>query len=200
MAYIWYAPEHEGATEAGSLHAPFMHEHAEVIGGGEASATAFTYRSARSGSLFAGLGIALLVETVVLHLWIVGRHPLLAWLLTAGSFGTLAWLVANYVAMGRGAIRLDEHALAIVVGRHFLLHVPRDRIAAVMHPDWRDIPEGGTPAAADFVSPMKPAAPNVLITLVEPMRARVAGGLPRTVRRIGLHVDEPQRLIQALGE
>jgi hypothetical protein len=37
----------------------------------------FTYRSARSGKLVAGLGIALLVETVGLHILVVGRHPLI---------------------------------------------------------------------------------------------------------------------------
>jgi hypothetical protein len=46
---------------------------------------------------------------------------------------------------------------------------------------------------------MKPAAPNVLLTLAEPTRLRIAGGIRRTVRRIGLHVDEPQRLLEALG-
>jgi hypothetical protein len=52
----------------------------------------FTYRSARSG-LVAGFGIALLVETVGLHI-LVGRHPLIAWVITVISLGTLAWLAA----------------------------------------------------------------------------------------------------------
>ena len=51
----------------------------------------FTYRSARSGSLLAGLGLALLIETVVLHLWLVERHPVLAWILTGVSVATLLW-------------------------------------------------------------------------------------------------------------
>jgi len=175
-----------------------MFDDAPDAGSGAAHSREFTYRTARSGSLFAGLGLALLVETLVLHLWIVGRQPLLAWLPTAGSLGTLTWLTADYVAMGRGAIRLIGNELAIVVGRRFALHVSRDQVARIVRPDWREIPEGGTPAAAGFVNPMKPAAPNVLITLAEPMRVRVAGGLWRTVQRIGLHVDEPQRLIEAL--
>jgi hypothetical protein len=36
---------------------------------------AFTYQSARSGSLVIGLGLAILVETLVLHLWLWRHHP-----------------------------------------------------------------------------------------------------------------------------
>lgn len=158
----------------------------------------FTYRSARSGSLLAGIGIAILAETLVLHLWIVGRHPLIAWSMTAISIATLAWLAADYAAMGRGAIRLDDEALALDVGRRFALRVPRASLVSAVQPEWRDIPEAGTPAAADYLNLMKPAAPNVLLTLAEPSRVRIAGGIRRTVRRIGLHVDEPQRLVKAL--
>jgi len=42
----------------------------------------FTYRSARSGSLVVGLGLAIAVETVVVHLWLGAKHPVLAWALT----------------------------------------------------------------------------------------------------------------------
>jgi hypothetical protein len=118
---------------------------------------------------------------------------------TAISIATLAWLAADYVAMGRGAVRLDDEALALDVGRRFSLRIPRGKVAAVVQPQWRDIPEAGTPAAADYLNLMKPAAPNVLVTLAEPARVRIAGGIRRTVRRIGLHVDEPQRLVEALA-
>lgn len=46
---------------------------------------AFTYRSARSGSLTAGLSLAVAVETMVVHLWLVQRHPGLTWGLVAGT-------------------------------------------------------------------------------------------------------------------
>ena len=164
------------------------------------TAARFTYRSARSGSLLAGIGIAILAETLVLHLWIVGRHPLVAWALTAISIASVAWLAADYVAMGSGVLRLDDEALTLDVGRRFALRVPRDSIASVAQPEWRDIPESGTPAASDYLNLMKPSAPNVLIVLDEPMRVRIAGGIRRTVRRVGLHVDEPQRLVRALEE
>jgi hypothetical protein len=185
MADIWYASDRGGATV--TTEETLKPEHT------------FTYRSARSGSLLAGIGIALLAETLVLHLWLVSRHPLIALTMTAISVATLAWLAADYVAMGRGTIRMDGEVLVLDVGRRFALRVPRASLASVVQPDWRDIPEAGTPAASDYLNLMKPAPPNVLLTLAEPSRVRIAGGIRRTVRRIGLHVDEPQRLVEALG-
>ena len=158
----------------------------------------YTYRSARSGSFVVGIAIVLLAETLILHLWIVGRHPLLAWLLTISSLGAVARLVADYVEMGRGAIRLQDDQLALDIGHRVSLRVPRARVASVIQPTWRDIPESGTPAASEFLNLTKPATPNVLLTLREPTRVQIRGGISRTVQRIGLHVDEPEQLVTAL--
>jgi hypothetical protein len=155
----------------------------------------FPYRSARSGSLIAGIGMVLLVETLALHLWIAARHPLLAWALTTLSLVTLGWLAADYRAMGHGVIRLHEGELELNVGRRFALRMPRENVASAARPTWRDIPGAGTPAAADYLNLMKPADPNVLLLLREPTRVRITGGIRRTVGRIGLHVDEPERLV-----
>src|SRR5690242_1262839 len=112
----------------------------------------FTYRSARSGSLMAGIALALLVETVVLHYWLVAKHPLLAWVLTLVSLTTLAWLAADYVAMGRGAVRLDDRSLRLDIGRRFSVRLPREYVASAIQPAWRDLPEAGTPAAANYLN------------------------------------------------
>ena len=159
----------------------------------------FTYRSARSGSFIAGIVLALLAETLVIHLWIVGRHPLVAWLLTISSLGAVAWLVADYLAMGRGAIGVGHDELALDIGRRFSVRRPRARVMSAALPTWRDLPEAGTPAASDYLNLTKPATPNVLLTLHEPTRVRIRGGIFRTARRIGLHVDDPERLVTLLA-
>jgi hypothetical protein len=160
----------------------------------------FTYRSARSGSLLAGLGLALFVETVALHLWLATRHPVLAWLLTSASVGALAWLAADYRAVGRGALRLDDEAFEFRVGYRFAGRVARADIgAAVVRPDWRALPAAGTRAAADYVNLMKPATPNVLLSLDAPTTLRLPGGVRRSVRRLGLHLDDPRGFLTALA-
>lgn len=158
----------------------------------------FSYASARSGSLMAGIGIALVVETIALHLWLYSRHPWLAWGLTLASVGTLAWLVADYEAMGRGAVRVEADAVHCAIGRRFDFAVERGAIASVARAGWKDIPEPGTPAAADYLNLTKPAEPNVLIVLASPARVRLPGGISRNARRLGLHLDEPEAFVAAL--
>lgn len=159
----------------------------------------FTYRSARSGSLLAGLGLAILVETVALHLWLARRHPMLAWLLTASSVAALVWLALDYRAMGAGAVRLSAETLELRIGRRFALRVPRADVQSALRPGWRDVPETGSPAAAGYFDLTKPASPNVLITLATPATFRLSVGLRRSVRRVGLHLDEPESFLAALG-
>lgn len=159
----------------------------------------FTYRSARSGSLLLGLGLAVLVETVALHLWLAPRHPVLAWLATASSLAALLWLAADYRALGRGAVRLGPDVLELHIGRRYALRLSRAEVAAAVQPSWRDLPEPGTPAAADYLNLMVPATPNVLLTLTAPARMRMLGGRSRRVLRLGLHLDDPSAFRTALG-
>lgn len=159
----------------------------------------FTYRSARSGSLVGGLGLVIAIETAALHLWLAARHPVLAWTLTAGSLATLAWLAADYHALGRGAVRLDDDTLDLRVGRRLSLRLPRTAVLAAVRPSWRDLPAAGTPGAGDYLSLMKPAAPNVLVTLAGPATIRLPGGLARRARRLGLRLDDPDAFVAALA-
>lgn len=160
----------------------------------------FTYRSARSGSLLAGLGLAVLVEMTVLHLWLVGRHPVLAWTLTASSLLALLWLAADYRAVGRGAVRLGADVLDLQVGRRFAVRLSPAAVVTAVRPGWRDLPAAGTPAAAGYLNLMKPVSPNVLLTLAAPVEIRLPGGLRRSVQRLGLHLDEPEAFLALLGD
>lgn len=137
-------------------------------------------------------------ETVVLHLALVPRHPVLAWILTAGSLGTMAWLVADYQAMGRGVVRLDSQRLELSIGRRANVTIPLTAVADVRRPTWRDLPETGTPAAADYLNLVKPAEPNVLLGLHAPVRVRIVGGITRSARQIGLCLDAPDAFVTAV--
>ncbi|HET7457571.1 MAG TPA: hypothetical protein VFJ74_07940 [Gemmatimonadaceae bacterium] len=160
----------------------------------------FTYRQARSGSLAAGLGGAIAVETVALHLWLAARHPAIAWVLTASSVSALAWLAADYRAMGAGAVRVGGGRLDLRVGRRFALTLPVDAVAAaVARPSWRELPAAGTPAARDYLNLTKPATPNVLLMLADPTPIRLPGGLSRTVRRLGICLDDPTAFVAAIA-
>lgn len=143
----------------------------------------------------------LAVETVALHLWLLSaHHPAAAWALTASSVATLAWLAADYRAMGRGAVLLGEDSLELRVGLRFTARVERRNVAAAVRPTWRDRPAPGTAtAAAGYVDLMKPATPNVLLALDAPVTVRLPGGIRRSARRIALHLDDPDGFLAALA-
>jgi hypothetical protein len=138
------------------------------------------------------------VETSVMHLWLRLQHPLLAWSLTAASICALCWLAADYRALGRGAIRVDGDVLDLQVGRRVTLRVPLSAVAAVGRPSWQDLPAPGAPGSEEYRNLMKPATPNVLVTLAEPTRVRLPSGIERSARRLGLRLDDPGGFIAAL--
>lgn len=161
------------------------------------SVAVFTYRSARSGALTAGLALAVAVETVVLHLWLASRHPGLAWALTALSALTLACLALEFRAWGRGAVRATPERLDLRIRGRVAAEVPRAAVAAVTAATWRDVPDG--PDAA-YLNATSPAEPNVLLTFVAPVPVRVAGGLVRRhVLRMGLRLDDPDGFVRAVA-
>ncbi|HEY5060526.1 MAG TPA: hypothetical protein VII52_03270 [Gemmatimonadaceae bacterium] len=158
----------------------------------------FTYRSARSGSLVVGFGLATAVEIAVMDVLLHARHPLLAWTLTIASIWTIWWLAADYYALGRGTVRIDSRALDLRVGRRAAVQLPLSLVATVVRPTWRDLPAAGSHASKDYRNLMKPAAPNVLVTLTTPTAVRLFGMTTRPVRRLGLRLDDPIGFVLAV--
>ena len=160
-------------------------------------AATFTYRSARSGALTAGLALAIVVESVVLHLWLAPRHPRLAWVLTGLGAITLVYLALEFRAWGRGTVRVTAEWVALRVPGRAATDIPRAVIAEALAATWRDVPDA--PDAA-YLNVTSPAEPNVLLTLATPVLVRVAGGLrTRRVERLGLRLDDPAAFVQALA-
>lgn len=158
----------------------------------------FTYRSAQSGALFAGIILAIAAETLVLHFLLAARHPIVGWTLTLSSLAAMAWLAADYRALGRGAVGVADDVLDLRVGRRFAVQLPVTTVATATRPTWRDLPTRGTPAAAGYLNLTRPADPNVLLTLGAPTMVKLPGGLRRSATRIALHLDAPDDFIAAL--
>lgn len=158
---------------------------------------AFTYRSARSGALTVGLSMAIVVETVVLHLWLAPRHRTLAWVLTALSAFTIGLLARSYHAWGRGAVQVTPERLALRVPGRAEAEVSRAVLARATGATWRDVPDRHDGA---YINMMGPAEPNVLLVFSTPVGVRVAGGLvTRRVARLGLHLDDPGGFLRAVA-
>ena len=154
----------------------------------------FFMQSARAGAIVSVFAMVLIVETGVLHLVLSVRHPLLAWILTVSSVSVLAWLLADYVALGRSSLDVGPDGLAGRIGRRVRLAVPPDRIASAIQPQWRDVSGLGE----GYVNATKPATPNVLLTFREPVEIQLLG-MARRVVRIGIRLDRPEAFVEALG-
>lgn len=157
----------------------------------------FPLRSARAGSLMVALGAVLVIETVVLHLMLSPHHPWIALVLTLGSISALVWLALDYHALGGAHLALDEEWLHLSVGRRASLRLPRSGIVSVTRPGWRDLPDSGSPEARTFVNLTKPAEPNVLVTLEEPVAVALFGAIRKQANRIALHADDAAAVITA---
>ncbi len=157
----------------------------------------FSLRTARSGSLVAGLSAAILIETVAVHVLLASRHPAVAWVLTGLSLLAVAYLVRDYQALGRGLVRLADERLELIIGRRYGFELPLSNVERIIQPSFRDLPTPGTNQGRDYVNLTKPASPNVLITLKAPVRIRLPGGVHRVVRRLSMHLDDPAGFVAA---
>ena len=159
----------------------------------------FTCKAARDSSLVVGLGLAMVIETVALHLWLARNHPVLAWSLTAASVLTIGWLAATYYALGRALLRINVHTLDWLIPRRAAVRIPLHAVANVSRPTWREVPASGTPESREYRNLLKPATPNLLVTLVSPMMIHLPGGFVRPLRKLGLKLDDPDGFIAAFN-
>ena len=160
-----------------------------------ARGASYTMRGARSGAIFVAIGMMVVVETLALHLLLMTRHPIWAWLLTVSSLSVLVWLVGDYWAMGDCALRVDMDTLEGRIGRRAALSVPRSKVAAAIRPEWRDL-EG---LGKGYLDATRPAAPNVLVSFREPTVVKVFGS-GRRFEKLGLRLDDPEGFVAAMAE
>ena len=155
----------------------------------------FTCRTARSLPLVVALIAITVVEGVAFTFLLASRSPIAAWVLLAVNAVSIAWFLADYRAMGSSAVDVGDDSLKIRIGLRWQVEVPRRDVAKVMPPSFRDLPAPGTVSGQDYANLTKPASPNVLIVLEQPARAKGPAGIRKSVRRVGLHLDEPAEFI-----
>lgn len=144
--------------------------------------------------------LVLVSEGLGIHLWLVHRHALLAWIFTLTTLSAMVWLALDYRAFGQGVVALESDELELKVGRRFDFRLPRASIVSATKPVWRDLPEPGMPASADYINLMKQATPNILLTLSDPVRIKLPAGRSKNVKRIAMHLDEPEMFLKEFAK
>ena len=166
-------------------------------------ATRFTYDAARLGALLWGLALVLVIETVVLHLWLVARHPVVAWALLASNVLTIGWLVRDDRALGRIPIEVADGELRFRFGTRWRADIPLAMVASATRVDWRAaeaLADPSRPRDRTYLRAATTGTPNVLVTLREPVPVHGPMRIVRPVRTLGLCLDEPDAFIAALRE
>jgi hypothetical protein len=149
-----------------------------------------------NGSLLIGLGMALAVETVALHLFLTSRWgPVAAWVLTATSVYSLIWLVGEFRARALRPPYVTDEAIVMRNGMRADAIVPRAQLAAVERVTWRTLPAKGR----DYLDLSRPGEPNVVLHFREPVEVALLFGRRRKVSRVGLRAERPDDALRALS-
>ena len=161
------------------------------------SGDTFPLEGGPSGSLLVGIGIALVVEGVALHLWIAPRSQRWAWAITVINAATLVWLWHEHRARATAALTLGARDVQVVMGNQLQARFPRSAVATADLATWRSVPDAQS--ARDYVNSAKPLEPNVLIVFREPVAVRLPLGIGKRVTRLGVRVADPARLVSSLA-
>ena len=142
-----------------------------------------------------GLGLVLVIEGAVIHLWVAERSQVWAWVITALNVATLAWLWREYASARHATLDVAGNEVRIDAGSRLRCRFPTSAIASVEIATWRSVPD----MATDFANTAKPLEPNVIIALREPVDATPVFGVRKRISRIGIHVADPNTVVAALG-
>jgi hypothetical protein len=155
----------------------------------------FSYhRESGYGAVVAALVMVCGIEAVVVHLLVALWSATAAWLLTALGVYTVVWLLGDYQAARLRALVVGEDALYVRLGLRWSLRVPYDQIVRVVPPGREELGRR-TPG---YLHAVLLVAPQVVLELGGPMRARGPYGVGKEVTRVGIAVDDLEGLHAAL--
>ena len=152
-------------------------------------------RSSGYGAVLAGFAAAAALELVGGHVLVshfLGGTAALVHLVVSG-YGVL-WLVGDWRALGARVTRLDGDVLRVRCGLRASADVPVSAIETVYHVR-RDLPDDRPTLVA-----VPSGRPRFALDLSRPVEAEGLLGRPRTVTRIALGADDPDRLLATLAE
>lgn len=154
------------------------------------------HRKTAYGAIVFALLSATAVEVAGMHLLVGLRSHRVAWILTGlGAYGAL-WIYGDWRACLLRPVVLEQGMLRVRFGLRWQLDVPIEAVRAVRQPTAEERARKG---AVD----LRLALPGAKWQVLELDRAALAQGiygLRRTVRTIGLGLDEPSHLRAALAE
>jgi hypothetical protein len=154
----------------------------------------FSYHRGCDHATITWLFIALiLLETAVLHWFLLPRIPLLAWVLLALSLYGVVFLFADLSAARLRPIYLEGDTLVVRVALRWSVRIPLQNIARV-ETTTHDIEDKDGLLAAPLIGNQ-----NVVLHLGSPATAHGMYGFTKEFRRISLAVDDVPAFVEAVA-
>jgi hypothetical protein len=154
------------------------------------------HRNSGYGALILALMMVTAVEVVGTHLVVRRWSGTVAWLLSALGVYALVWMAGDYQAVCRRPMVAADDALRVRVGLRWSVSIPYTQIEQVQ-------PRGKESVSRRTRGCLHAALlgdPQMVLILRGPVRARGPYGIEKEVRRVGLVVDEADRLRAVLAE
>ena len=149
------------------------------------------HRRSGYGAVFAAVLMTAAIELVAVHFLLRSWSETAALVHAALSAYGVVWLVGDYRAMRRRPHELRADGLHVRYGLRWDLDVTWDRVALVRRTRRPD--EGD-----DYLSTVPVGSPRYVVELRAPAEATGPYGRTRSVRRVGLVVDEPRAFEERL--
>jgi hypothetical protein len=157
----------------------------------------FSYhRKAGYGAVVTGLILACAFEAAGVHLLVTRWSPGAAWVLTVLSLYGAIWLVADARAMRFRPLALQDSHLLVRIGLRWTVRIPLATVAEVRHLGRQAVPR----RAPGYLHAAVLLPPQILLVLRESVVAHGPYGIRRVIGQVGLAVDEPERLREALAQ
>lgn len=151
----------------------------------------FTVHRRRGAVVVLGALAALVaIETFALHLIVHAHAPALAWALTATSIATIAWMIADAIAIARGGVEVAPGGLDVRVGQRARVRIAWRAIARVERHEGRLARAPGLIRAGVLGT-------DVIVHLRAPIVVRGPLGVRRRGDRLALAIDDVDGFVGA---
>ena len=156
---------------------------------------AFHSNAARSKSFVVGFVVAILVESIGLHLLIYRRWPVASVVLLLLNAWTVWYLVQDYRSLQRLPLVVRSADVLVRMGTRFGAVVPNDAIEDAFRPTWQQVPERNTAGYLALATD-----PNVMLRFRSPVTFAGPLGLKRQASMVGLQLDEADAFVRMIRE
>jgi len=144
------------------------------------------HRRTASATLVVGLGLAVVIETAVVHLLVSRWNEPAAWVLTALSLYAIIWLLGDFRAMGARPTVVTSDTLRLRIGLRWEADIPLAMIESA-EPARHEM--GGPKDKSELVAPVA-GQTNIRIRFREAQAITGSYAMRRTVSSVITHVDD----------